>query len=153
ERARAAAATQPDRAADLLTRAIRLREALYAIAVHRVADEWWTVLSQELASTAGVVRLGPGGDAYGSWLIADEDALLTPFATVVGEVARLLAEAPPGSVRACAGRGCGWAFYDPRGRRRWCQMAWCGNRTKVRRHSERRRDPGTAAALDDQPPR
>jgi predicted RNA-binding Zn ribbon-like protein len=150
EHARAVAVLQPERASDLVTRAIRLREALYSIAVHDAGDGWWAVLSEELAATAAVVRLGPGGgDAYGAWLISEEDALLTPFAAVVWAVARLLAEAPPGSVRACPGRGCGWAFYDPRGRRRWCQMAWCGNRTKVRRFGERRRDILAATAPDD----
>jgi predicted RNA-binding Zn ribbon-like protein len=148
ERARTAAARDPDRAAELLIRAIRLREALYAIAVRGDSDGWWAVLSEELAASAAVVRLGPGGESYGSWLIGEDDALLTPFAAVVWAVARLLAEAPPGSVRACPGRGCGWAFYDPRGRRRWCQMAWCGNRTKVRRHSERAAQRGLAGRTE-----
>jgi predicted RNA-binding Zn ribbon-like protein len=150
DQARAAGAGQPDRAADLLTRAVRLREALYAIAVHGRGDAWWPVLSGELGATASAVRLAPGrGEPYGTWVVGGDDALLTPFAAVVWAVGRLLAEAAKGSVRACPGRGCGWAFYDPRGRRRWCQMAWCGNRTKVRRHSERRRDrvePGAAAS-------
>jgi predicted RNA-binding Zn ribbon-like protein len=39
-------------------------------------------------------------------------------------------------VRACPGAGCGWLFYDPRGRRRWCVMAVCGNRAKAARHAE-----------------
>ena len=34
--------------------------------------------------------------------------------------------------------GCGWLFADPRLRRRWCDMAVCGNRAKARRHAERR---------------
>jgi predicted RNA-binding Zn ribbon-like protein len=34
---------------------------------------------------------------------------------------------------------CGWLFLDPRGRRRWCSMATCGNRAKVRAHAARAR--------------
>jgi predicted RNA-binding Zn ribbon-like protein len=37
---------------------------------------------------------------------------------------------------------CGWVFADPSGRRRWCSMAWCGNRSKVRRHAARARAIG-----------
>ena len=40
-------------------------------------------------------------------------------------------------VRACPGRDCGWLFVDPTGRRRWCRMEWCGNRSKVRAHARR----------------
>lgn len=41
-------------------------------------------------------------------------------------------------VRACPGRGCGWLFIDRTGRRRWCRMEWCGNRSKARAHARRR---------------
>ncbi|HWD78470.1 MAG TPA: CGNR zinc finger domain-containing protein, partial [Kribbella sp.] len=40
-------------------------------------------------------------------------------------------------VRTCP--SCGWLFLDPRGRRRWCSMATCGNRAKVRAHAARAR--------------
>jgi len=42
-------------------------------------------------------------------------------------------------VRACPGRDCGWLFIDRAGRRRWCRMEWCGNRSKARAHARRRR--------------
>ena len=43
-------------------------------------------------------------------------------------------------VKACRDEGCEWAFYD-RSRNRsgvWCDMAVCGNRTKVRAYRERK---------------
>ncbi len=40
-------------------------------------------------------------------------------------------------VRACPGRDCGWLFIDRAGRRRWCRMEWCGNRSKARAHARR----------------
>jgi predicted RNA-binding Zn ribbon-like protein len=54
--------------------------------------------------------------------------------------AELLANPSRGVVRECAGDACGWLFLDARraSRRRWCSMADCGNRAKVRRHRERR---------------
>ncbi len=39
--------------------------------------------------------------------------------------------------RACDGRDCGWLFVDRTGRRRWCRMEWCGNRSKARAHARR----------------
>ena len=49
--------------------------------------------------------------------------------------------------RICANDGCRWVFEDTSraGRRRWCDMATCGNRAKVRRFRSRRRDAGGGA--------
>ena len=52
--------------------------------------------------------------------------------------------------RICANDGCRWVFEDTSraGQRRWCDMATCGNRAKVRRFRSRRRraDGETAEA-------
>jgi predicted RNA-binding Zn ribbon-like protein len=43
-------------------------------------------------------------------------------------------------IRECPGAdGCGWLFYDTsrNGKRRWCSMEVCGNRSKGRRHYQR----------------
>lgn len=45
-------------------------------------------------------------------------------------------------LRRCPGRDCGWLFLDASGRRRWCSMATCGSREKMRRMYERRRAAG-----------
>jgi predicted RNA-binding Zn ribbon-like protein len=43
-------------------------------------------------------------------------------------------------VKACAAGDCQWAFYDRSRNRsaRWCDMAVCGNRTKVRAYRSKR---------------
>jgi predicted RNA-binding Zn ribbon-like protein len=64
-----------------------------------------------------------------------------PLLAVVWSAAHLLTSPDAPGVAACPGPGCGWIFADPRGRRRWCSMAWCGNRDKVRRFAQRRRTP------------
>jgi predicted RNA-binding Zn ribbon-like protein len=48
---------------------------------------------------------------------------------------------PLSRTRICAGRNCGWLFIDTSkgGRRRWCDMATCGNAAKGRRHYQRKR--------------
>lgn len=45
-----------------------------------------------------------------------------------------------GAVKTCPGPRCGWLFVDesPSGRRRWCSMATCGNRSKSNQHHKRR---------------
>ena len=51
-------------------------------------------------------------------------------------------------VRVCANDTCRWIFYDESrsGRRRWCDMATCGNRAKARRHRERQKAAETPAS-------
>ena len=51
-------------------------------------------------------------------------------------------------IRICANDTCRWIFYDESrsGRRRWCDMATCGNRAKARRHRERQKAAGAPPA-------
>ncbi len=77
----------------------------------------------------------------------DGEALLEPAAGGFdGALARLLVPvalaARDGNwrrVKACAADTCQWAFYDRSRNRsgRWCEMAVCGNRTKVRTYRAR----------------
>lgn len=59
-------------------------------------------------------------------------------------LADLLTHGDPARVRACPGLDCGWLFLDTSGRRRWCQMAVCGNRAKQAAYAERLRKPSTS---------
>jgi predicted RNA-binding Zn ribbon-like protein len=61
------------------------------------------------------------------------------FAVAVDALALLADEARLARVRRCPGPQCGWLFLDTSGRRRWCSMATCGSRVKMRRLYERRR--------------
>lgn len=56
--------------------------------------------------------------------------------------AELLENAPAERLRRCSGQGCVLLFLDvsKTGRRRWCSMAGCGNRAKVRAHYQRTRE-------------
>lgn len=58
---------------------------------------------------------------------------------VVRSAADLVTSAGLERLRICEGEGCGWLFLDTtRNRsRRWCNMASCGNRAKVKRFYER----------------
>jgi predicted RNA-binding Zn ribbon-like protein len=83
----------------------------------------------------------PVGDAFAGLMIPVVDSAAE--ALILGELPR---------VRRCAGEGCARVFYDAtkNARRRWCDMATCGNRAKAARfraRGERRDAPG------EQPPR
>jgi predicted RNA-binding Zn ribbon-like protein len=76
----------------------------------------------------GSVSLAPGAKGVAGALAS----LLVP-------VAQALADGSWQRVKACRATDCQWAFYD-RSRNRsgvWCEMAVCGNRTKVRAYRER----------------
>ncbi len=55
--------------------------------------------------------------------------------------ARAMADGRWERLKACSAEGCAWAFYDRTRNRsgRWCSMAVCGNRAKVRAYRARRR--------------
>jgi predicted RNA-binding Zn ribbon-like protein len=68
------------------------------------------------------------------------------LARLVEPIVREIATGRPERLRACADEACRWVFYDDSrtGRRRWCDMAVCGNRAKAARH--RARAKGTDVA-------
>jgi predicted RNA-binding Zn ribbon-like protein len=82
----------------------------------------------------GTLRLAPRAGGFAGALAQ----LLVPIAHAAGD-------GTWERVKACAADDCQWAFYD-RSRNhsaRWCDMAVCGNRTKVRAYrSKRRAEPG-----------
>jgi predicted RNA-binding Zn ribbon-like protein len=70
---------------------------------------------------------------------SDPRQLLIPPAEAA---AQLFANGDPRLVRICEGPSCMLWFYDhtKAHRRRWCSMAVCGNRAKVRSHRDRSRE-------------
>ncbi|HWP62389.1 MAG TPA: CGNR zinc finger domain-containing protein [Candidatus Binatia bacterium] len=57
-------------------------------------------------------------------------------------------------LRTCANPSCRWVFFDESrpGRRRWCEMATCGNRAKAARHRARRASRSDGPDPDQRPP-
>jgi predicted RNA-binding Zn ribbon-like protein len=122
--------------------AVQLRRALYATFAALDAGEEPPAQARERiardhAEAAAAAHLAAAGDAWRLDWPAD-DPRRVRFAVVADAVA-LLAD-PDGLVRVhrCPGRNCGWLFYDASGRRRWCSMATCGSREKMRRLYARR---------------
>jgi predicted RNA-binding Zn ribbon-like protein len=78
------------------------------------------------------------------WGLSQEHSLDAMLPAILRAAADLLLGAPAGALRECASERCRWLFVDasPSRRRRWCDMAVCGNRAKVGRHYARRRGTG-----------
>jgi predicted RNA-binding Zn ribbon-like protein len=115
----------PERAAiDEVNRALRSRERV------------------ELVAADDGVRLGHGhvGDAV--------DDLL---ARIAEPIVREIGSGHEDRIRICDNSTCAWLFYDESraGRRRWCDMASCGNRAKAQRHRARQRTAEQAAPNQD----
>jgi predicted RNA-binding Zn ribbon-like protein len=134
-RLRRAAHREPDQAADVVRRVRQLRRNVRTAVTdprHARGLQQVAAVAQEAASRLTLVsgerpewRLPPAVDA--------------PLLQAARAASDFLTSGDLSAVRGCPGKGCGWLFLDPRGRRRWCSMAWCGNRAKVRAHAERTR--------------
>ena len=69
----------------------------------------------------------------------DGDPLEDALGRVAERIAREVAGPGADRLRICANDLCRYPFFDrsPSGRRRWCDMASCGNRAKAARHRAR----------------
>ncbi|MFG2889630.1 CGNR zinc finger domain-containing protein [Streptomyces sp. NPDC048248] len=134
-------------AAEALPELQELREALRAVCLaHTVRDavseEAARALDRLLARAPLVLAMAPDGGVA-----------LRPAPGLEG-IARLIALISAGiatadadgtwpRLKACEAHDCRWVFYDrsPAGRSRWCTMAVCGSRAKMRTYRARRAGP------------
>jgi predicted RNA-binding Zn ribbon-like protein len=116
-----------------LSRALRLRDAIYSACTDQGDNAAWEAVAAEArrAAASAVLVRGSG------WIVPESAGLDLPMLEVARGAGALLASPELGNVGSCPGNDCGWLFLDPRGRRRWCTMAVCGNRAKARRHAQR----------------
>ncbi|WP_306714838.1 CGNR zinc finger domain-containing protein [Burkholderia dolosa] len=154
------AAEAPDAAARALHDAKQLREALFGIfdaLVHdaqpieadlETLERAWrrATRGQRLIATAGRVAFDDPPDS------ANRAELDRPARRIAIAAVKLLEAWPGERLRMCAGSNCAWLFIDSSktGRRKWCDMATCGNVAKARRHYRAvKRAPAGAAADRD----
>ena len=137
---------EPAAALRALARAKALRETLFAIfsalaggrappsaALALLREHWMKAASaQSFKFADGRLAIAVDG--------ADDDFDL--IASIVAwRVVEHVLPAPEGRLRICQGTDCAWLFIDSSkaGRRRWCDMAVCGNAAKSRRFHARSR--------------
>jgi predicted RNA-binding Zn ribbon-like protein len=91
------------------------------------------------------LTVGPDGIALDHRHVGDpiDEAL----ARLAEPIARELGTGERDRLRVCDSETCRWVFHDTSrtGRRRWCDMATCGNRAKAARHRARLRGASAAA--------
>ncbi len=127
-------------------RAVRTR--LYRALLHPEDSGAIEALARDVRDATAHVCLATVRGAP-AWEIDARAGLQAPIAAVLWAAAQLLTSGHPVRARACPGRGCGWLFLDPTGRRRWCTMATCGNREKARRFASRQTPTRSHAIADD----
>jgi predicted RNA-binding Zn ribbon-like protein len=144
--ARRDATRSADAAAALLDDARAFRARLYGLLKgglaarrERGALTSFDLVAEDVHAAAAALRLRWNAQAI-EWEIDPNAGLAAPILAVAWSAGQLLTSPEWLLVRACPGSGCGWLFLDRRGRRRWCTMATCGNRAKVRRFEARRRE-------------
>ncbi|WP_239511303.1 CGNR zinc finger domain-containing protein [Burkholderia sp. JP2-270] len=157
----AARAAEAPAAADRALRDAKgLREALFGIfgaLAHEVApvaadletlEQAWrrAINGRRLVAIEGRVAFSDPPDTAGV-----VDLHLPAHRIALGAVT-LLDALPNGRLRMCAGSNCAWLFIDSSktGRRKWCDMATCGNVAKARRHyrAVKRAPAGSARGRD-----
>jgi predicted RNA-binding Zn ribbon-like protein len=149
---------QPSGAGAALVDARRVRASLRALAerghnTEKARIDTLTEINRILGRSAGTRRLEPKSDGtFARSFVPVGDAFAGLLIPVVESAADALVVGELSRIRRCADSRCPRVFYDgtKNGRRRWCDMATCGNRAKAARHRVRRREAGDP--LDDARP-
>lgn len=152
----ALAQRQPLKARAALARIRRLREALCVLAYALGGQPAGAAVEQaalaqldsdcRAAAQAARLVLQPQGLAQ-EWT-ARRSGLDLIAHVVAAQAVTCLQRLELPRLRICAGHDCGWVFLDTSksGRRRWCDMATCGNSAKAQRFQQaqrKRRGSGT----------
>jgi predicted RNA-binding Zn ribbon-like protein len=113
-----------------------LREVADSVVEHRAANTEALATVNDALHARQVIELAPSPDGVSvdHRHVGDpvDDALARLSEALVAE----LTGGHPERIRICDNDTCRWIFYDTSrtGRRRWCDMATCGNRAKAARH-------------------
>ena len=113
-----------------------LREVADSVVEHRAAKKDALTTVNLALHARQVIELAPSPDGVSvdHRHVGDpvDDSLARLSEALVSE----LTGGDPDRIRICDNDTCRWIFYDTSrtGRRRWCDMATCGNRAKAARH-------------------
>lgn len=143
DRARADVRAQPAAAAKDLDRvhAVRnaLREVAEAITERRAPRASALTTVNRALHARQVIELVPAPDGCSVDHRHVGDPIDDALARLADPLVAELTDGHPDRIKVCASDTCQWIFYDDSRttRRRWCDMATCGNRAKAARHRAR----------------
>jgi predicted RNA-binding Zn ribbon-like protein len=123
-----------------------LRELLDATVERRPPDRAALRTVNRALRAQYVYELVPAPDGVSFDHRHEGDPIAGALARLTESIARELTRPDADRLRVCANEECRWVFWDasPTARRKWCDMATCGNRAKVARHRERMRGKATS---------
>ncbi len=135
----------PSRAERLLERVRRVRTAMREL-VEATVERRRPALDQlaeinRALRTYYVYELVPAPDGVSLDHRHEGDPVEGALARLVESLAREVSQGQRDRLRLCANDDCRWVFADTSrtGRRKWCDMATCGNQAKAARFRERRK--------------
>jgi predicted RNA-binding Zn ribbon-like protein len=139
-------AAAPQAAQEVWQRSIELREALARVLLARTEGKKpqaadLKIIDAEYARSAPFARLAQTDAGFQWSLDPAAEAPEAALRPIVESAAGLLTSERLARLRRCGNSTCYWLFIDETRNcsRRWCEMAICGNRMKVRRHRARQR--------------
>ena len=158
DRVRAQAAAQGSVEATELARVHRVRSALrdvaHAISEQRAPDTGSLETINRALHARQIIELVPAPDGCSVDHRHVGDPVDDALARLTEPLVLELTEGHPDRIKTCASDTCDWIFYDASrtSRRRWCDMATCGNRAKAARHRAKERAGQADPTGDSQSP-
>jgi predicted RNA-binding Zn ribbon-like protein len=116
-----------------------LREVAHAVSEQRAPDAGTLETINRALHARQVIELVPAPDGVSVDHRHVGDPIDDALARLADPFVYELTEGHPERIKSCASETCDWIFYDSSRtlRRRWCDMATCGNRAKAARHRAR----------------
>jgi predicted RNA-binding Zn ribbon-like protein len=113
-----------------------LREVADSVVEHRTAGLEALATVNRALHARQVIELVPSPDGVNVDHRHVGDPVDDSLARLCEALVAELTAGHPERIRICDNDVCRWIFYDTSrtGRRRWCDMATCGNRAKAARH-------------------
>ncbi len=107
-------------------------------------NQTWKHFNEMLQWSMRNSAVKPNNEGYTWYFPHIEDDPIGFLQPILKDAADLLITGDLSRVKRCADEICGWFFLDlsKNKSRRWCSMKDCGNRTKVKRHYERKKNSG-----------
>ncbi len=158
DRVRAQAAAQGSVETTELARVHRVRSALrdvaHAISEQRAPDTGSLETINRALHARQIIELVPAPDGCSVDHRHVGDPVDDALARLTEPLVLELTEGHPERIKTCASDTCDWIFYDASrtSRRRWCDMATCGNRAKAARHRAKERAVQADASEDSAAP-
>jgi len=130
-----------------------LREITSALVDHRAPNPTALDTTNRALHARQVIELVPAPDGVSVDHRHVGDPIDDALARLADPLVVELTAGHPERIKICASDTCEWIFYDASrtSRRRWCDMATCGNRAKAKRHRERAAEKSGKAEAGDAP--